>query len=78
MRYSRPRGTQDILPPDIYTWRYVEGVFEDVFLRFRYEPLRTPIFESTDLFLRAVGESTDVVSKTAGAIWLAMKRCQIS
>jgi histidyl-tRNA synthetase len=63
MKYSRPRGTQDILPPDIYTWRYVEAVFDSTFERFGYEPLRTPIFESTDLFLRSVGEATDIVSK---------------
>lgn len=63
MTYARPRGTQDIVPPDIYTWRYVESVFESTFARFGYEPLRTPIFESTDLFLRAVGEGTDIVSK---------------
>lgn len=63
MKYTRPRGTQDILPPEVYAWRCVEGVFEETFQRFRYEPLRTPIFESTDLFLRAVGEGTDIVSK---------------
>lgn len=63
MKYSRPRGTQDILPPDIYVWRYVEGVFEATFERFGYEPVRTPIFEFTDVFLRSVGEATDIVSK---------------
>jgi histidyl-tRNA synthetase len=63
MKYSRPRGTQDILPPDIYVWRYVEGVFEATFERFGYEPVRTPIFEFTDLFHRSVGEATDIVSK---------------
>ena len=63
MKYSRPRGTQDIGPPDIYTWRYVEGVFDSTFASFGYEPLRTPIFESTDLFIRSVGEATDIVSK---------------
>ncbi len=63
MKYSRPRGTQDILPPDIYVWRYVEAVFEATFERFGYEPVRTPIFEFTDVFLRSVGEATDIVSK---------------
>ncbi|MDH3217031.1 MAG: histidine--tRNA ligase [Candidatus Krumholzibacteria bacterium] len=63
MKYHRPRGTQDIVPPNVYTWRYVEGVFDSTFLRFGYQPLRTPIFESTDLFLRSVGEATDIVSK---------------
>ncbi|UCH82769.1 MAG: histidine--tRNA ligase [Candidatus Latescibacterota bacterium] len=63
MKYSRPRGTQDILPPDIHVWRYVEGVFDATFERYGYEPVRTPIFESTDVFLRSVGEATDIVSK---------------
>ena len=63
MKYSRPRGTQDIVPPDIYVWRHVEGIFDDTFARFGYEPIRTPIFESTDLFLRSVGEDSDIGSK---------------
>jgi histidyl-tRNA synthetase len=63
MKYSRPRGTQDILAPDIYTWRYVEGIFDATFECFGYQPVRTPIFESTDVFLRSVGEATDIVSK---------------
>jgi len=63
MKYSRPRGTQDILPPVVYQWRFVENVFDSTFERFGYEPIRTPIFESTDLFLRSVGEGTDIVSK---------------
>ncbi len=63
MKYSRPRGTQDILPPEIHVWRYVEGVFEAAFERYGYEPVRTPIFEFTEVFLRSVGEATDIVSK---------------
>jgi histidyl-tRNA synthetase len=63
MKYSRPRGTQDVLPPEIYVWRRVEGVFEETFERFGYEPIRTPIFEHTDVFLRSVGEASDIVSK---------------
>jgi histidyl-tRNA synthetase len=51
------------MPPDIYIWRHVEGVFSETFSKFAYEPMRTPIFESTDLFLRSVGEGTDIVSK---------------
>jgi histidyl-tRNA synthetase len=63
VKYSRPRGTQDILPPDVYVWRRVEGAFEATFERYGYEPVRTPIFEHTDVFLRSVGEATDIVSK---------------
>ena len=63
MKYTRPRGTQDIIPPDIETWRYVEDVFYHTFDRFGYRGIRTPIFEPTDLFVRAVGEETDIISK---------------
>jgi histidyl-tRNA synthetase len=63
MKYTRPRGTQDIIPPDVYLWRSVEEVFNDTFERYGYEPIRTPIFEHTDVFLRSVGEATDIVSK---------------
>jgi len=63
MRFSRPRGTQDILPPEIYKWRRVEAAFEATFESYGYEPVRTPIFEFTDVFQRSVGEETDIVSK---------------
>jgi histidyl-tRNA synthetase len=63
MKFSRPRGTQDILPPEIHVWQYVEDVFEATLERYGYEPIRTPIFEFTDVFLRSVGEATDIVSK---------------
>jgi histidyl-tRNA synthetase len=63
MKYSRPRGTQDIIPPEIDKWRYLEDAFQTTFDRFGYRGIRTPIFESTDLFVRAVGEETDIISK---------------
>jgi histidyl-tRNA synthetase len=63
MKYSRPRGTQDIIPPEIDKWRFVENAFQTTFDRFGYRGIRTPIFESTDLFVRAVGEETDIISK---------------
>jgi len=44
-------------------WLRAEEIFERAFARYGYEPLRTPIFEHTDVFLRAVGEETDIVSK---------------
>ena len=55
MKYKRPRGTQDIMAPDVYRWRRAEAVFERTFQAFGYKPVRTPLFEMTDLFLR-VGE----------------------
>ncbi len=63
MKYSRPRGTHDVLPPDFERWRAVESAFERAFDRFGYRGIRTPIFESTDLFVRAVGEQSDIVTK---------------
>ncbi len=62
-KYSRLRGTQDIFPPDIGAWQFVESVFADVFTRFAYREIRTPIIEPTDLFTRAVGEQSDIVTK---------------
>ncbi len=63
MKYTRPRGTQDIVPPEIDKWRFVENAFQTTFDRFGYRGIRTPVFESTDLFVRAVGEETDIISK---------------
>jgi len=63
MKFTRPRGTQDIIPPEVDIWREVEGVFAETFERYGYRWIRTPIIESTDLFVRAVGEGSDIVSK---------------
>lgn len=63
MKYSRPRGTHDVTPLEIARWQAVEGAFQRAFDRYGYRGIRTPIFESTDLFVRAVGEQSDIVSK---------------
>jgi len=63
MRYRRPRGLQDILPDKVAEWRLAEDAFRDVCRRFGFEEIRTPIFEQTELFVRTVGEETDIVSK---------------
>jgi histidyl-tRNA synthetase len=63
MKYQSPRGTQDILPEDAPRWRFVESTFRGACADFGYEEIRTPMFEQTDLFVRAVGEHTDIVSK---------------
>ena len=57
------RGTQDILPDQIYQWNYVESVIRDLCGRYGYGEIRTPMFEETKLFLRGIGDSTDVVTK---------------
>ncbi len=63
MKYRRPKGTFDVLPDEAPRWRAVEGTFRDICARYGYGEIRTPIFEETDLFVRSVGEETDIVSK---------------
>ena len=58
-----PRGTRDLLPPDTALWNFVEATVRDVFRAYNFHEIRTPIFESTELFARGVGEETDVVQK---------------
>ena len=57
------RGTRDLLPPETALWNRVEAVARDVFARYGFGEIRTPIFEVTELFARGVGEETDIVSK---------------
>ena len=57
------RGTRDLLPPETALWARVESVARDVFSRYGFGEIRTPIFEATELFARGVGEETDIVSK---------------
>jgi histidyl-tRNA synthetase len=63
MGISAPRGTHDILPAESYRWQWLEATFRDYCGRYGYHEIRTPIFESTDLFKRGVGEETDIVTK---------------
>ena len=57
------RGTRDLLPPDTDLWNRVEAKVRDLFARYNFHEIRTPIFEDTQLFSRSVGEDTDIVSK---------------
>jgi histidyl-tRNA synthetase len=57
------RGTRDLLPPETALWNHVETTARAVFARYGYGEIRTPIFETTELFARGVGEETDIVSK---------------
>jgi histidyl-tRNA synthetase len=57
------RGTRDLLPPDTELWNRVEATARAVFARYGFGEIRTPVFEATELFVRGVGEETDVVSK---------------
>ncbi|MCX7894568.1 MAG: histidine--tRNA ligase [Thermoanaerobaculum sp.] len=60
---QRPRGTRDILPPESRLWHAVEATAHRVFQAFGAEEIRTPTFEHTELFVRSVGETTDIVHK---------------
>src|SRR5664279_6093621 len=57
------RGTRDLLPPDTDLWNRVDAKVRDVFARYNFHEIRTPIFEDTSLFSRSVGEDTDIVTK---------------
>lgn len=57
------KGMKDILPEVSHYWSQVERAFAEVFARFGYRCIRTPILESTNLFFRSIGEETDIVAK---------------
>lgn len=58
-----PKGTKDVLPVDSYKWQYVEETARKVAKVFGALEIRTPTFEHTEVFLRGVGETTDIVNK---------------
>jgi histidyl-tRNA synthetase len=58
-----PKGTKDILPGESYKWQIVEDVIKRVSASYGYNEIRTPVFEQTNLFMRSMGEKTDVVEK---------------
>ncbi len=63
MLTQAPKGTKDVLPSQSANWQYVESVARDICARFGYREIRTPVFEHTELFLRGVGDTTDIVQK---------------
>ncbi len=63
MEIKAPRGTNDILPGESHQWQYVEETARRVSDTFGYKEIRFPTFESTELFERGVGDTTDVVQK---------------
>ena len=63
MKYQRPKGTADILPSESAKWQYVEEKARELFKKYRYEEMRTPIFESFEVFSRTSGETSDIVTK---------------
>ena len=63
MLTQAPRGTRDVLPTDSYRWQYVEAAMRKAAAEAGYREVRTPVFEHTELFLRGIGDTTDVVQK---------------
>jgi len=57
------KGTKDILPQDAPAWQRLEETALNIFSRYGYKEIRTPIFEATELFARGVGDTTDIVNK---------------
>ncbi len=58
-----PKGTKDVLPKDSYKWQYIEEKARKVASTYGIKEIRTPIFEHTEVFLRGVGDTTDIVNK---------------
>lgn len=63
MAIRKPRGTQDFLPEQMIHWHYIEQRMREICKVYGFNEIRTPTFEETKLFLRGIGETTDVVQK---------------
>lgn len=63
MAVQFPEGTCDLLPDEAKFWMHFKATAADIFSRYGYLPIETPLFEQTELFVRGIGEATDVVSK---------------
>lgn len=57
------QGMSDIAPPDVYLWQILEARAREIFARYRFEEVRTPVLEKTELFTHSLGDTTDVVTK---------------
>lgn len=63
MKYQKIRGTADFLPEESSKWQHVENKIENLLEKYYYKEIRMPIFEQFELFVRGVGETSDIVSK---------------
>lgn len=57
------KGVQDILPPAIFLWQQIESAARRIFTSYGFSEIRIPIFEATGVFVRSIGEDTDIVEK---------------
>lgn len=63
MKLQKPKGTSDLLPAQLKNWHFLEETARSVFKDYNFEEIRTPMFESYELFSRATGETSDIVTK---------------
>lgn len=63
MALQAPKGTRDVSPQESYKWQYIEGLVREICEKYGLREARTPVFEHTELFLRGVGDTTDIVQK---------------
>ena len=63
MAYQAPKGTRDVLPSESYRWQRLEAVIRETVKKYGFREARTPVIEHTELFLRGVGDTTDIVQK---------------
>ena len=63
MAYKAPKGTKDVTPEESYRWQYLEHTIRKIVRKYGLLEARTPCIEHTELFLRGVGDTTDIVQK---------------
>ncbi|MBI4709529.1 MAG: histidine--tRNA ligase [Nitrospirae bacterium] len=63
MKFKALKGIQDILPPETSGWQRIEAAAREIFKTYGFREIRLPVIESTEIFLRSIGETTDIVEK---------------
>ena len=61
--YQAPKGTKDVLPKQSYQWQYLENTVRGIVRKYGFLEARTPVIEHTELFLRGVVDTIDIVQK---------------
>lgn len=62
-KYRIPKGFQDVIPPDSLLWEFIESSARKIFRTYGYLEVRVPLLEHTEIFVRSIGEATDIVEK---------------
>ena len=60
-----PKGTKDMLPAESHKWQAVEAAAKKTAALYNVKQIRTPVFESAELFLRSIGDSTDKIGRAS-------------